>query len=125
LSQKNLFSPLEASEISLASMITNSLFPSLKYYILGMRTISPTGSILRLGGRTVKNVTGYNILGMFFGSRGIFGIPTQVTLKLTPLPDFDYTENKEISRRQPKILLRLKKELDPNNIMNRNILGEI
>ncbi|HNV71291.1 MAG TPA: FAD-linked oxidase C-terminal domain-containing protein, partial [Candidatus Ozemobacteraceae bacterium] len=46
----------------------------------------PTGELLKLGGKLVKDVTGYNLLGLMIGSEGTLGIFTKVILKLMPLP---------------------------------------
>ncbi len=55
-------------------------------YVLGLQVVTPTGEIVNLGGKRVKDVTGYNLLKLMIGSEGTLGIITQVTLKLMPLP---------------------------------------
>lgn len=55
-------------------------------YLLGLEVVTPTGEVLRTGGRTVKNVTGYDLTRLFCGSEGTLGIITGVTLRLLPLP---------------------------------------
>lgn len=55
-------------------------------YVLGLEVVLPTGEILQLGGKRVKDVTGYNLLHLMVGSEGTLGIFTTVTLKLLPLP---------------------------------------
>jgi len=57
-----------------------------KHYILGMTAVLPTGDILKLGGTTVKNVTGYDLSQLLCGSEGTLAVITQVTLHLLPLP---------------------------------------
>ena len=44
------------------------------------------GRILRCGGRTHKNKTGFDLVGLFTGSEGLLGIVTEATLRLLPLP---------------------------------------
>jgi glycolate oxidase len=54
-------------------------------YVLGLEMVTPTGEIVSLGGKLVKDVTGYNLIGLMVGSEGTLGIFTKITLKLLPL----------------------------------------
>ncbi len=55
-------------------------------YVYGLEVVLPTGEIIQLGGKRVKDVTGYDLLHLMVGSEGTLGIFTRVTLKLLPLP---------------------------------------
>jgi len=55
-------------------------------YVTGLEVVTPTGEIVELGGKRVKDVTGYDLIGLLVGSEGTLGIFTKITLKLTPLP---------------------------------------
>jgi len=55
-------------------------------YVLGLEMVTPTGQIIELGGKLIKDVSGYNIIGLMVGSEGTLGIFTRITLKLLPLP---------------------------------------
>ncbi|MDY7077590.1 MAG: FAD-linked oxidase C-terminal domain-containing protein [Chloroflexota bacterium] len=55
-------------------------------YVLGLEVVLPTGEIVQLGGKRVKDVTGYDLLHLMVGSEGTLGIFTRITLKLLPLP---------------------------------------
>jgi len=55
-------------------------------YILGLEIVTPTGEIIQLGGKLVKDVVGYNIKQLIIGSEGTLGIVTKVIIKLSPLP---------------------------------------
>jgi len=57
-----------------------------KQYILGIEVVLPTGEIVNLGGRTLKNVVGYDLLHIFISSEGTLGVVTRAELKLRPLP---------------------------------------
>lgn len=53
--------------------------------IYGVELVTPTGDIVTLGGKLVKNVTGYNLLNLIIGSEGTLGIITKVYIKLSNL----------------------------------------
>ena len=55
-------------------------------YILGLEVVLPDGEIVMLGGKRVKDVTGYNLVQLMVGSEGTLGIFTKIILKLMPLP---------------------------------------
>jgi len=55
-------------------------------YIMGLEVVTPTGEIIMLGGKRVKDVSGYNLRMLMVGSEGTLGIITRVVLKLLPLP---------------------------------------
>ena len=55
-------------------------------YVLGLEVVLPTGEIVRLGGKRVKDVTGYDLVQLMVGSEGTLGIFTKIILKLLPLP---------------------------------------
>ncbi len=55
-------------------------------YVIGLEVVSPTGDIVQLGGKLVKDVSGINLLQLMIGSEGILGIFTKIILKLLPLP---------------------------------------
>lgn len=52
--------------------------------VLGVTFRAPSGRVVRAGGRTVKNVQGYDLTRPFVGSFGVLGQALEVTLRLRP-----------------------------------------
>jgi glycolate oxidase len=66
---------------------------SLKYgvtadYVTALQVVLPDGTVIRTGGKTVKNVTGYDLRALFTGAEGTLGTITEATLRLLPKPKF-------------------------------------
>ncbi|MTI58772.1 MAG: FAD-binding oxidoreductase [Firmicutes bacterium] len=55
-------------------------------YVMGLEVVTPTGEIVELGGKRVKDVTGYDLKQLIVGSEGTLGIVTKAIIKLLPLP---------------------------------------
>ena len=55
-------------------------------YVRGLTVVLPTGKVIEVGGKVVKNSSGYSIKDLVCGSEGTLGIITQAILKLIPLP---------------------------------------
>ena len=62
-------------------------YGTTKDYVLGLEVVLADGTLLKTGGTTVKNVTGYNLTQLFVGSEGTLGIVVEATLKLIPKPE--------------------------------------
>ncbi len=87
--------PASRADCSLGGNIaTNAGGPRcLKYgvtrdYVLGLQVALADGTLVRLGSRTHKNKTGFDLHRLFVGSEGLLGVVTEATLKLIPLPPF-------------------------------------
>jgi glycolate oxidase len=87
--------PASRADCSIGGNIaTNAGGPRcLKYgvtrdYVLGVEVVLANGSVVRLGSRTHKNKTGFDLARLFVGSEGLLGVVTEATLKLLPLPPF-------------------------------------
>ena len=77
-------------------------------YVLGLEVVLADGTIVKLGSRTHKNKTGFDLVKLFIGSEGMLGVVTEATLKLLPLPPyraclsvgFDSMQNAALTIRQ-------------------------
>ncbi len=55
-------------------------------HVLGMKVVLPTGEVVSMGGAAV-DAPGYDLTGLFVGSEGTLALVTEITVKLTPLPE--------------------------------------
>ncbi|NMA01094.1 MAG: FAD-binding oxidoreductase [Clostridia bacterium] len=96
LAPDNIFYPIDIDNLNstLGGQIAANyygrkkyMYKSSRFQVLGLEFVSPQGEIIRVGGRTVKNVSGYDISQMLVGSWGAFGIITKITLRVRPRPE--------------------------------------
>lgn len=85
--------PASLKECSIGGNVaTNAGGPRcLKYgvtrnYVLGLEVVLANGRVMRCGGRTHKNKTGFDLIGLFVGSEGMLGVVTEITLRIIPKP---------------------------------------
>ncbi len=91
-----LFYPPDPASLALCSIggnvATNAGGPrAFKYgvtreYVLGLEVAIVGGERQRVGRRSCKGVTGYDLVAGFVGGEGTFAVTTEVTLKLVPKP---------------------------------------
>ena len=62
-------------------------YGTTKDYVLSLEVVLPTGEVIRTGGKTVKNVAGYDLNRLFVGSEGTLGVVTEIIVRLIPLPE--------------------------------------
>jgi glycolate oxidase len=101
LATEGLFFPPDPQSFSGCTMggvvAENSGGPScLKYgvtkqYVLGLEVVLADGRIVKLGGLTPKNRTGYELMMLFVGSEGTLGVITRISLRLLPAPKTNKT----------------------------------
>lgn len=94
---KGYFLPLDppfTNKATLGGIVaTNSSGPKRLLYgtardlIIGIKAVFPNGDFVVSGGKTVKNVSGYDMCKLLIGSFGTLGIICEITFKLLPLPE--------------------------------------
>jgi len=97
LAKYSLFFPLEPADIESAtiggSLSTNNNGPKRLVYgttrdlVLGITAVTPSGEVVHVGGKTMKNVAGYDLRKLFLGSWGTLGVITEAILRLFYLPE--------------------------------------
>ncbi len=93
---KGLFYPPDPGSMNISTIGGNVAENSgglrgLKYgvtadYVMGLKTILPSGELLKTGGKVVKDVAGYNLNQLLVSSEGTLGIFSEITVKLIPKP---------------------------------------
>jgi glycolate oxidase FAD binding subunit len=63
------------------------LYGTARDLLIGVTVITGDGTLVRGGGKVVKNVAGYDLPKLFVGSCGTLGVIVEVTVKLRPVPD--------------------------------------
>lgn len=61
-------------------------YGGVRHLVIGTVTALVDGTVVRSGGRVVKNVAGYDLNKLLIGSLGTLGVVTETTWKVLPLP---------------------------------------
>ena len=72
---------------------------AVRDFVLGAHLMTADGEVLRFGGQVMKNVAGFDVARLLCGSMGIFGILTQVSIKVLPRPRVEETMRLEMPAR--------------------------
>ncbi len=85
--------PPRGSDKTIGGLVAANEYGSLCHHfgtardlVLGLKAVLADGRLVRFGGKTMKNVAGYDMCKLFIGSMGTLGVIDELTLKLFPLP---------------------------------------
>ena len=83
--------PPNASALTIGTLLaTNASGPrrfgygTIRDHLIGLKVVIGDGSVVKSGGKVVKNVAGYDLMKLFIGSRGTLGIIVEATFKVLP-----------------------------------------
>ncbi|MDR7483519.1 MAG: FAD-binding oxidoreductase [Armatimonadota bacterium] len=85
-----LATPGGAASVDLGSPWRGRFGP-VRDLVIGVRAALPDGGLVRWGGKTVKNVAGYDMAKLFVGAMGTLGVLTEMTFKVLPRPEVTRT----------------------------------
>jgi glycolate oxidase FAD binding subunit len=88
--------PPHADDATLGGILSSNaagprrhLYGSCRDLLIGLTVVTAAGSIVKGGGKVVKNVAGYDLPKLFIGAFGTLGVVVEATVKLRPRPDAD------------------------------------
>jgi glycolate oxidase FAD binding subunit len=67
--------------------VRRAFYGGVRDLVIGMKVVLPSGEQIKAGGKVVKNVAGYDMCKLFVGSLGSLGIITEVTVRVSPIPE--------------------------------------
>jgi glycolate oxidase FAD binding subunit len=86
--------PADAGRATVGGVLaTNACGPRRHLYgtardlLIGVTVVTAEGTVVKGGGKVVKNVAGYDLPKLFIGSYGTLGVIVEATVKLRPLPE--------------------------------------
>lgn len=87
------FDPSRGTDVTVGGLIASDrngplrlAYGKVRDFLIGLRVVRADGSVLRGGGRVVKNVAGYDLPKLFIGSFGTLGVIVEATFKVRPQP---------------------------------------
>jgi glycolate oxidase FAD binding subunit len=114
-----------------------ALFGTPRDLVLGLTVVTGDGTVIRPGGRVVKNVAGFDLTRLMIGAWGTLGVITQITLRV--MARSQSTDAFEHMRRimpepygyrkpvmtHPRLSVALKLRFDPHGILNPGFFEEV
>ncbi len=86
--------PPHPETLTVGSLLSDDLngprrlgFGTIRDWLIGIRVAQADGTLIRSGGKVVKNVAGYDLMKVFVGSHGTLALVIEATFKLRPVPE--------------------------------------
>jgi glycolate oxidase FAD binding subunit len=88
--------PAHADEATLGGIVSSNaagprrhLYGACRDLVIGLTVVTAAGTLVKGGGKVVKNVAGYDLPKLFVGAFGTLGVIVEATVKLRPRPEAD------------------------------------
>jgi glycolate oxidase FAD binding subunit len=88
--------PPRSNEVTIGGLVATDATGPLRFaygkvrdVLIGMRAVLADGTIVKAGGRVVKNVAGYDLMKLMAGSHGSLAIVAEATFKVRPRPEIE------------------------------------
>lgn len=66
-------------------------YGTTKDYVLGLEAVLANGMVIHTGGKSMKDMAGYDLTKLLVGSEGTLAVITEATVRLIPTPSFKKT----------------------------------
>ena len=96
--------PPHAEKLTIGELLALNLsgsrrlgYGTIRDYLIGIKVALADGTLIKAGGKVVKNVAGYDLCKLFVGAKHSLGIIIEATFKLRPLPEAEVFVEREIA----------------------------
>ncbi len=116
LAARGVYCSLPGGKGTLGGAFSSGVYPHFYAHTLGVEALLPDGSLVRYGGKLMKNAAGYHLTRLFAGARGTLGIVTQLTFRIFAKPVTAAADTADEPIRPNALWRALKNELDPDGL---------
>ena len=102
---------------TLGGVFSSGVFPGFYAHVTEITALLPNGKIIHYGGKLTKNAAGYNLIRLFAGAQGSFGIVTELTFKIYASAPTELKPQPFRPLPQNVLFSRLKTALDPQHLL--------
>ena len=96
--------PPHADKLTIGDLLALNLsgsrrlgYGTIRDYLIGIKVALADGTMIKAGGKVVKNVAGYDLCKLFIGAKHSLGAIVEATFKLRPLPEAEVFVEREIA----------------------------